>query len=141
MATYRKERREMYTEQDRNTTRLIMSKFEVLQSSRLERELSKIKNFYNGIYVLWLRESKKNIVTFDLQRLTFTLLRVGFVFYIATHISTGAYTIGDLALYWMLLNQIYSSIQELNTYVTRLYEDNIYIQKLRDTFDTTGDIK
>lgn len=113
-----------------------MSKFEVLQNNRLGKEKEKIKNFFNATFTSWLKESKKKILTYDLQRFTFSILRVGFILYVANNISNGMFTIGDLALYWMLLNQIYANIQDINSYITSMHQDVIFIDKLWETFDT-----
>lgn len=135
LALLRKERREVYTEQDRNTTRLIMSKFEVLQNNKFPYEKGKIASFYEMLFTLWKRESKKMILTFDLQRVTFTFLRIWLIYYVITHIGKGGFSIGDLALFWMMFNQIYGNIMDLNFYVTNAHQQVIYIRKLWDTFD------
>lgn len=135
LAKYRKERRDLSTELDRNTTRMIMSKFEILQNNKLGYESDKIDSFFRKIYKMRTRESRKMLVTFDLQKFTFTILRIGIMFYVIVRIWRGEFTVGDLALFRMILNQIYGSIMDLNDYITSFHQDNIYIQKLRDTFD------
>lgn len=135
LAVLRKERRDIYTEQDRNTTRLVMSKFEVLQNNKFPYEKGKIAAFYDMLYTLRKRESIKMIMTFDLQKIVFTILRIGIMYYVISNISTGLFTIGDLALFWMILNQIYGSIMDLNFYITNAHQSTIYIKKLWDTFD------
>ncbi len=117
LAFLRKERRDVYTEQDRNTTRLIMSKFEVLQNNKFPYEKSKISSFYEMLFGLWKKESTKMIMTYDLQKVIFTILRIGVVYYVVSNISNGVFTIGDLALLWLVINIIYGSIMELNNYI------------------------
>ncbi len=65
---------------------MIMSKFEILQNNKLGYESDKIDSFFRKIYKMRTRESRKMLVTFDLQKFTFTILRIGIMFYVIVRI-------------------------------------------------------
>jgi ABC-type multidrug transport system fused ATPase/permease subunit len=120
---------------------MIMSKNEILQNNKIDKEIWFIKRHFEAIYVVRLKESKKVILTFDLQRLTFTMIRIGIVAYAIVQIQKGFYSLGTLWLLWMLVNQIHWNIQELTDSVTKFYQDKVNIDRLRELFKDTPQIK
>lgn len=53
-------RKDMQTEFDRSTIRIIMSKFEVLQNDRFRRESSRLKKLSDAIMSIWTKEEVHN---------------------------------------------------------------------------------
>lgn len=64
-----------------------MGKNEILQNDKSNTEKSFIKTHYDNIYNIRLRESKKMLFTFDLQKITFTIIRIGILRYTITQVQ------------------------------------------------------
>jgi ABC-type multidrug transport system fused ATPase/permease subunit len=141
LAWYRKEKRDLFTESDKRLVRMIMSKNEVLQNNKVSEEIHFIKSHYDRIYTIRLKESKKQVLTFDLQKFTFTIIRIWILAYTLYWIQKWLYSIWTLWLLWMLVNQVYSNIQDLNSNITQFHTDKVNIDKLRDLFKDTPQIK
>ena len=58
MRILRRERRDVSIKIDRNFIRVIMSKFDILQNSRVKREVKKIKDFSDQLIFRDRKESK-----------------------------------------------------------------------------------
>jgi hypothetical protein len=54
----RKNRRELFIQTDRSIVRLIMSKFEILQNSKITKELHMISEYFSNIIYWDKKESK-----------------------------------------------------------------------------------
>lgn len=141
LAWLRKKRRDASIEWDKRFVRMIMSKNEILQNNKSNTENIFIKTHYDTIFWMWLKESRKQIRTFDLQKITFTVLRIWILRYALVQVQQWNYSIGTIGLLWMLVNQIYGNIFDLNEFIINFHQDYINIEKLRDTFKDTAQIK
>ncbi len=141
IAWIRKEKRDALIEWDKRFVRMIMSKNEILQNNKSNIENTFIKAHYDNIYLIRLKESLKQVKTFDLQRVTFTLIRVWILWFALSQVQNWVYTIWTIWLLWMLVNQIYGNISDLNEFITSFHTDKINIDKLRDLFKETPQIK
>ena len=140
LSSLRKERRDSAIEWDKHFIRMIMSKSEILQNNKITTEKKFIKSHYDNIYKLRLRESRKQVLTFDLQKLTFTIIRISILIYVVFQIKAWIYTIGTLSLFWLLVNQIYGNILDLNELIIWFHQDKINTEKLREYFENTPQI-
>ncbi len=141
LATLRKERRDSMIEGDKRFVRMIMSKNEILMNGKGEHETHFIDRYYSKIYSMRKRESKKMIRTFDMQKIVFSIIRIMVIGYAVYLIKQGSITIWALWLLWMMVNQVYNSIMDLNEAITNFHVDKIHIDKLREFTHETPQIK
>jgi ABC-type multidrug transport system fused ATPase/permease subunit len=134
-ARLRKEVREYVTQSDRDIVRMIMSKSEVLQSDKLSYEEWKMSSIF--LTLLWLGKNveRMRIRSFDTQRVTFALIQISLVSYVARWFLHWQYTLWVISIVWMLSNLLSQRIMDLNEYITAYYQVIISVEKLRETFD------
>lgn len=131
----RKERRDIAIQYDRSLVRLIMSKFEVLQNDKIQKELEVISDFFSRIIYRDKKESKWFIIASDIPRALIDFLKLGLVFWYWTQIFSWQATFAEFTLIWMLMNQITGVLFEANDMMLNYYDQITHVGKLRDTFD------
>ncbi len=137
----RKERRDIVVQYDRSLVRLIMSKFEVLQNDKIEKELGLISDFFSRIIYWDKKESKWFIIASDIPRWLIDFLKLGLVFWYWTQIFSWQATFAEFTLIWMLMNQITGVLFEANDMMLNYYDQITNVTKLRDTFDEMPKLK
>lgn len=140
VAGVRMQRRDVFTQIDRNVVKVIMAKLEVLQNKKTEYELSKFDALFWQTKALTLKEQYKRIWSLDLQQISFTVIQIWLLFVMGRWVYNGKYTIGTISMVWMLINQINGRIRMINDFMTNYYQSIVYIEKLWDTFDGMPDI-
>lgn len=101
VALYREKRRDRMRKADRSIVKTIMSKQEILQTNRMDHELENIDfELYEGGMTEAKKADKGMILSQDLQKLAFDILRLAVVFYIGLNIIQGTMSIGDFSLFW-----------------------------------------
>ena len=131
----KKEQRDFYTSADKDIIKIIISKGEINQNQKWWLALQKIKDIFEKIMSYEQSINKFRIFSFDIQRWSIQLMQICFLLIVGYGIMNWEYEIGTIAMFWMLSNQVNSSIEEINNYITNFHTQIIYIQKLRDTFD------
>lgn len=132
----KKKLRDCYTSADKDIVKVIMSKWEINQSQRWSYALEKIQNIFKELIDYEQSVNRLRIFSLDIQKWAIQAMQIGFLLFIWYGVVNGTYEIGLIAMFWMLSNQVNSSIEEINNYITNFHTQIIYIQKLRDTFDT-----
>lgn len=132
----KKKLRDYVTLADKDIVKIIMSKWEINQSQKWWFALAKIQDTFKNILGYEQAINTLRIYSFDIQRWAIQAMQVGFLLFIWYGVVNGTYEIGLIAMFWMLSNQVNTSIEEINNYITNFHTQIIYIQKLRDTFDT-----
>lgn len=133
----RTKRRDIIIETDKQFVRMIMSKQAILMHEKIEHENHYLYWKFVQILDLSIREIKMKILTFDLQRVLFSLMRVGAIAYFLYLLQINQTTIGTLAAVRMLLNTFYVGMLDMTDGVTEFLEEKVKIEKLWSTF---GDI-
>lgn len=137
----RREKRDIYIETDRSIVRMLMSKFEVLQQGKQYYEKEKLWTYFERIFVVYAKECRGMILSFDLQRIIIDILRVWVMLYVWRWVLEWVYTLWDMALLRMILNMIAMSMEDLNDYITDVHQRRIYVSKLRSTFEKIEPVK
>ncbi len=131
----KKKLRDFYTSADKDIVKIIMSKWEINQSQKWLLALQKIKDIFEKIMNYEQSINRLRIFSFDIQRWSIQFMQICFLLIVGYGVMNWEYEIWLIAMFWMLSNQINSSIEEINNYITNFHTQIIYIQKLRDTFD------
>jgi len=131
----RKNRREIAIQFDRSLVRMIMSKFEILQNSKIIKELAWIWDLFSRIIVLDRKESKWYILASDMPRALLDLTKFWLIFRFGMQIFAWHSSFAEFTLIWMLMNQITWVLFEANDMMLNYYDQVTYVHKIRDTFD------
>ncbi len=135
MRILRRERRDVSIKIDRNFIRVIMSKFDILQNSRVKREVKKIKDFSDQLIFRDRKESKWFIVASDLPRALLDVIKWLLLIRYGFQIFWGKWSIAEFTLIRMLMNQMTWVLFNANDLMLTYYDQITFIQKLRSTFD------
>ena len=135
MKMLRRERRDIVIKIDRNFIRLIMSKFEILQNSRVAQEVHKIMDFSNQLMFRDTKESKGFIVASDIPRALIDIIKRILLVWYGFKIFGWQGSIAEFTLIWMLMNQMTGVLFTANDLMLSYYDQITFLQKLRSTFD------
>jgi len=128
-------RREVVVRADRTIIRLIMSKFEILQNNKIIKEINMVSKFFLELIGRDRKESQGYIVASDLPRAVLDLLKVGLIARYGYQIFQWHADLAQFTLIWMLINQMTGVIFEINDLTLSYFEQIIFVEKLRSTFD------
>ncbi|MCX6824007.1 MAG: ABC transporter ATP-binding protein [candidate division SR1 bacterium] len=131
----RRDRRELSIQYDRSLVRMIMSKFEILQNSKIIKELARIGDIFSRIIILDRKESMGYILASDMPRALLDLTKFGLIFWFGMQIFAGHSSFAEFTLIRMLMNQITGVLFEANDMMLNYYDQITYVHKIRDTFD------
>lgn len=137
----RKNRREIFIQTDRSIVRLIMSKFEILQNSKIAKELHMISEYFSNIIYWDKKESKWFIIASDLPRALIDFVKFWLIFWYGLQIFRWHSSFAEFTLIWMLMNQITWVLFEANDMMLNYYDQITYVHKLRNTFDEMPKLK
>lgn len=133
---FRKQKRDVYNEWDRNIVRIIMSKYEILQQSTVYKEVSNLyTNVFKQIHILLSKENHGMILLFDSSHTMLTIVRILLLAYCIILVDTGTMSIWTLTLLRMSGGAMSSAIHAIVDRIPKLTQQFIFVQKLRDTFD------
>lgn len=141
MKILRRERRDIMIKIDRNFIRLIMSKFEILQNSRVAKEVHKIIDFSNQLMFRDKKESKWFIVASDIPRALIDIIKRVLLVWYGFQIFWWHWSIAEFTLIWMLMNQMTGVLFNANDLMLSYYDQITFLQKLRSTFDWIPKLK
>lgn len=131
----RENKRDIGIKMSRSLIRIIMSKFEVLQNSKITQEIYIIKDFIKKIIFRDKKESKGYIIASDLPRFIIDIIKVWILARYGLQIIEGKAWYAEFTLVWMLLNQIWWSLFEINEFMINYHWLIVHVEKLRKTFD------
>ena len=137
----RASRRDVVIQADRSIIKIIMSKFEILQNNKIIKELNKIKEFFINLISRDIKISKWLIIPTDLPRALLDFTKIWLVFWYGMQIINGNAGFAEFMLIWMLMNQITWVLFEINDIMTMYYDQIIFVEKLRKTFDDIPKLK
>jgi ATP-binding cassette, subfamily B, bacterial len=137
----RENKRDIGIKMNRSIVRIIMSKFEVLQNNKITKEIHIIKDFIKKIIFRDKKESKWYIIASDLPRFIIDIIKVWILARYGIQIIEGKAWYAEFTLIWMLLNQIWSSLFDINEFMLNYHGLIVHVEKLRKTFDDIPPIK
>ena len=134
-------RRDIYIKADRTVIRLIMSKFEILQNNKIIKEIKVMADYF--VELIWrdIKESKWYIVASDIPRALLDFLKVGLIARYGFQIFQWNADFAQFTLIWMLTNQMAGVIFDTNDLTLSYFEQIIFVEKLRNTFDDIPKLK
>lgn len=138
---FRREKREAIIHTDRTIVKMIMSKLEVLQTWKVSYEIARIAKQFTIIRNARINESKGFIRWFDVPRWIMDAIRLCLFIYLWYWVVWWRYTIWDLVLVWWLMKLIELSIRWINEIITNFRRNFVFVEKLREVFDTIPPIK
>lgn len=137
----RENKRDIWIKLNRTLVRIIMSKFEILQNNKIAREIKHIKDFMNQIIFRNKKESKWYIIASDLPRFIIDIIKVWILARYGIQIIEWKAWYAEFTLIWMLLNQIWWALFEINNFTIEYHGLIVHVEKLRKTFDDIPPIK
>lgn len=137
----RANRRDVVIQADRSVVKIIMSKFEILQSNKIIKELKKIYDFFMKMIFWDRKQSKWFIISSDIPRALLDLTKAWLVFRYGIQIFNGNAWFAEFMLIRMLMNQITWVLFEINDIMIMYYDQIIFVEKLRNTFDDIPKLK
>lgn len=141
MKKIRNQRRDVFVQTDRFIIKIIMSKFEILQNSKIIKELKKTKDFFMQLINRDKKESTGFIVASDIPRALLDFTKIGLLFRYGIQIINGNAWFAEFTLIRMLMNQITGVLFEVNEIMGNYFWRLPFVEKLRDTFDEIPKLK
>jgi ABC-type multidrug transport system fused ATPase/permease subunit len=130
-------RREIMTEWDRHVVKIIMSKLEILQQSKLTKEIDLLnKETFEKANNLITEESMGMRMLFDSSHTALTTIRVWLLFYCIWLVLNNNMNIWEMTMIWITGTALNSIIHNIVDRIPNLSQWYIFVQKLQDTFDT-----
>jgi len=114
---------------------MIMSKFEILQNSKITKELARIWDIFSRIIVLDRKESIWYILASDIPRALLDITKFWLIFWFGIQIFAWHSSFAEFTLIRMLMNQITWVLFEANDMMLNYYDQITYVHKIRDTLD------
>ena len=138
--SYRKERKLLEIEYDRDVVKVIMSKFEVLQNNRIAKEVGKYTGRFQQWYDINKRTEMRRRVSESSSITLLNGLRIIAVASLVYGFMWSKLSIAD----FMAITIVIGILNEITRGIGRFYIDMsaefIHVEKLRNLFDTTPKI-
>lgn len=141
MKNIRSWRREIVVKTDRTIIRLIMSKFEILQNNKIIHEITWVANYFLELVWRDIKESKWYILASDTPRALLDFMKLGLIARYGYQIFQWHADLAQFTLIWMMTNQMTGIIFETNDLTLAYFEQIIFVEKLRNVFDTIPKLK
>ncbi len=141
MRGLRNSRRDVFIQTDRFIVKIIMSKFEILQNTKIIKELKIIKDSFMKLMYRDKKESTWFIIASDIPRWLLDFAKVWLVFRYGMQIFNGTAGFAEFTLIRMLMNQITWTLFEINDIMGNYYGQIVFVEKLRKTFDEIPELK
>lgn len=129
------ERRDKINDVDKVLTRFIMTKFEILQNKKIDKENSIINDYYNDITQITDKESKYRSILVYGQWFIINIIKVGVLFYISYQVYLWTVSFSEFVLFQILFSYVDGALWGMAWFVTR---SGVYLttyEKLIHTFD------
>lgn len=131
----RRQTKELEILRDSKRIKILMSKFEILQNDKSEKEIHEISELHNKMMNIWARW---NLIKNTWQTGSFLALnsfRIIVFVVIWAGVITGNYTIAKLALFLWLLDILGKYSWSIRWYFRDIIFNYTHIEKLVDTFE------
>lgn len=136
-ARAKQKRIEIIREADRHIVRMAMSKFEVLQNGRIEKEARRIEQYINqmGVYAEPLERYSR--LAFAIPSIAIDFMKLGLYFFIGMGIFMKTQSVANLVGVVALIAVIERSLQYLTDTLDQFQQEFIFVRKFWELFDST----
>lgn len=138
---YRKLSNEVEDENTRALVRIIMSKFEILQSKKDNLEINRIQKNIDQIFKYTKMRSRDVELIFVLPQILVYWLRILLLLVIWIWILQNNADYSDLVLFTWVVWLMEITIQNVSALLKNIPRDFVPVQRLRDTFDNIPNIE
>jgi ABC-type multidrug transport system fused ATPase/permease subunit len=128
-------------EYTRQFVRNIMSKFEILQSNKIERE---IRNLNDKLHQTLVLEKKKHLfehIVYNIGSVASNIIRGMLILFVGTRIFQGTANYSDLILAITVIGYFEKSMQDITTIYKKILKNFSYVSKLWEFIDESPKIK
>jgi ABC-type multidrug transport system fused ATPase/permease subunit len=136
----RRKKRKEYGLMDKQTVRIIMSKFEILLNNRIWDETKKLHQWWQKIMTYHNFDRKWIIIAYVIPRFTNEILRWMIYFFVWIWVITWKYSIADYILLITVIGLFRSSIIWLISIYRNFAKNFLYVTRLWNMFDTIPEI-
>lgn len=112
------ERRDKINDVDKVLTRFIMTKFEILQNKKIDKENSIINDYYNDITQITDKESKYRSILVYGQWFIINIIKVGVLFYISYQVYLWTVSFSEFVLFQILFSYVDGALWGMAWFVT-----------------------
>ncbi len=138
---FRRKRQDKWNEYTGHIVKIIMSKFEILQTWKINRELESVNHFNKWLLKQSLNMASPNYFFFYIPSIFINAVRILMFLYLWYGVMNWEYTMAlFVAMFWVLTLMNQTIINSMIFY-SELTNDFTKIEKLWDFFDETPDIK
>lgn len=132
----RKKSKEIFMEISRQQTKILMSKFEILQNNRFESEIQPLGDFAHQLIKLWQRGNTKKQARQMWSNIVLDGMQIGIYLIVGIGVITWNYTFAYLMLLIQLLGIMSKYVWNIRSYLKDYYKKMINVDKLLETFDS-----
>jgi len=127
---------EIQNENSRTLVKIIMSKFEILQSKKEKKEIDRLRQQMNQCYVLTKERSLGIELMFALPEILIYWIRIALFFVIWLWIFAKTSSFSDLVLFTGILWLMDIAMTNASALFKDISKDFVAVQQLRNTFDS-----
>lgn len=135
LANIRKSRREQTIALDSLSIKHIMSKFEILQNDKAQREADKRNGFWQKKFFFYRKEAQRMILVWEGQRFALDILRIIAFVYAWYSVLHGDMTIWFFSAVWMLTNSVTQGLFDITETLLQYNQSIIYVDRLWEFVD------
>ncbi|HMT26806.1 MAG TPA: ABC transporter ATP-binding protein [Candidatus Absconditabacterales bacterium] len=117
--------------------RMIMSKFEIVQSNKTTLEIESLNSGLNKVLEIDKKKHLFEHITYNIGDLSVNLIRWFLLLYMGTRAISGSFGYGDIVLMLTVVGYLEKSLMDITNIYKRTIKHTPTIQKLRDFIDTT----
>ncbi|MDD2566115.1 MAG: ABC transporter ATP-binding protein [Candidatus Gracilibacteria bacterium] len=137
---YRKARKELNIEYDRNVIKIVMSKFEILQNNRILTESNKLKSMIDKILTFVVKEEFVSSSWNFAVRLIFAFIQLFVFFWLGLGVIKGEVSFSYFILVNGLVNVINKYLWGFSKEIRTIGVHMVEVDKLLETFDNISEI-
>lgn len=137
----KKENKEHNTNVDKQILRTIQTKFEIIQSRKIEHEISTISKLQNKIKQVWHRIFNSRQTYIRLPSILINICEFATYYWLGSSIINGTHTVGDFVFFTMLATKFKDYLRQIGELNQQVAEHIVHIEKMRNTFDAIPEIE
>jgi len=134
---WRKWRIDMMVEYDKQLVKMIMSKFEILQNWKIDKEINVLDKYCDKARYFNLKLNNYLILMFSLPSLVFFIITLSLLILLTKITISFSILISFFMILWILKNNMSDSIEFFKNFTKLLY----HVEKMWDLFDNWTEIK
>lgn len=131
----RAERKRYVTRADRRIVRYIMSKFEMLLTNKVFKEVAIVEDIFHQLKVFGKRIAIKQIVAIDIIYLTTIVIMTYWLRYAGNAIIAWTMFFGEFTLRWMLFGRMRGNVEQTIFWLSKRFDDRTHVEKLWEFHD------